>query len=147
MFAELAKLLSFARLRTAPYHSQANGKDERYHRTLKASLVASPLRSIQALQVVLFSHHIIPISQGVSPFQMVTGSDALVPNIFGNDTPPRITRDYVPNLSTHLQLLEFTVAPSSKLLPRISYVPKSSPGLLSCLAASRLHKTAFGSTV
>ena len=40
LFAELAKLLGFARLRTAPYHPQANGKIERYHGTLKASLAA-----------------------------------------------------------------------------------------------------------
>ena len=33
--------------------------------------------------------------------------------------------DYVSKLSTHLQLLEFQVAPSSKLLPRISYQPKA----------------------
>ena len=59
LYAELAKLLGFARLRTAPYHPQANGKIERYHRTLKASLAASPLPWIQALPVVLFSHHIM----------------------------------------------------------------------------------------
>ena len=43
LFAELAKLLSFACLRTAPYRSQANEKIERYHRTLRTSLAASPL--------------------------------------------------------------------------------------------------------
>ena len=56
---------------------------------------------------------------------MGTGSDAFITNIFGNDTPPRFTRDYVSKLSTHLQVLEFTVTPSSKLLPRISYVLKA----------------------
>ena len=56
---------------------------------------------------------------------MVTGSDAFVPNIFGNDTPPRFTRVFVSKLSTHLQLSEFTVTPSSKLLSRIGYVPKA----------------------
>ena len=56
---------------------------------------------------------------------MVTGSDAFVPDIFGNDTRPRFTRDYVSQLSTQLQLLEFTVTPSSKLLPRTSYLPKA----------------------
>ena len=86
LFAELAKLLGFAHMRSAPYHPQANGNIERYHRTLKASLAASHLPWIQALPVVLPSHHIIPNSQGVSSFQMVTGSDAFVPNIFGNDT-------------------------------------------------------------
>ena len=33
LFAELSKLLGFARLRTTPYHPQAIGKIERYHRT------------------------------------------------------------------------------------------------------------------
>ena len=56
---------------------------------------------------------------------MITGSDAFVPNLFGNDIPPRFTRDYVSKLSTHLQLLEITVTPSSNLLPRISYVHKA----------------------
>ena len=125
LFAELAKLLGFARLRTAPYRPQANGMIERYHKTLKASLAASPLPWIQALPVVLFSHHIIPISQQVSPFQMVTGSDAFVANIIGNDTPPRFTRDFVSKLSPHLQLLDFTVTPSGKILPRINYVSKA----------------------
>ena len=56
---------------------------------------------------------------------MVTGSDEFLPNIFGNDTPPRFTRNYGSKLSTHLQLLEFTVTPSSKLLPKISYATKA----------------------
>ena len=50
LFAEIAKLLGFARLRTAPYHPQANGKIERYHRTLKASLAASPLPEFKPYQ-------------------------------------------------------------------------------------------------
>ena len=122
LLAELFKLLGFARLRTALYHPQINGKIERYHRTLKASLAASHLIWIQALSVVHSSHHIIPNSKGVSPLQMFTGSDAFVPNIIGNDTP-RFTREYVSKLSNYLQLLELTVKLSSKLLPRISYVP------------------------
>ena len=56
LFAELANC-------TAPYRSQANENIERYHRTLKTSLAASPLPFIEALPVVLFSHHIIPNSQ------------------------------------------------------------------------------------
>ena len=82
LFAELSKLLGFARLRTTPYHPQANGKIERYHRTLKAPLAASPLPWTQVLPVVLFSRRILPKATGISPFQLVTGSDAFVPTIF-----------------------------------------------------------------
>ena len=124
LFAELSKLLGFARLRTTPYHPQANGKIERYHRTLKASLAASPLPWTQALPVVLFSHRILPNSMGISPFQLVTGSDAFVPTIFKEKQRQTFTRDYVSKLATHLQLLQFTTPSLTSHSGSKQYVPR-----------------------
>jgi cleavage and polyadenylation specificity factor subunit 1 len=39
LFHELSTSLGFTRLRTTAYHPQSNGKIERYHRTMKASII------------------------------------------------------------------------------------------------------------
>ena len=108
MLAELSKFLGFARLRTTTYHPQVSGKIERSHRSLNAYLAASPLPWTQALPVVLFSHIILPKAMGISPFQLITRSDAFVPTIFTGKQRQTFTRDHVSKVATHLQLLQFT---------------------------------------
>ena len=124
LFAELSKLLGFARLRTTPYHPQANGKIERYHRTFKASLAASPLPWTQALPVVLFSHKILPNAMGIYLFQLVTGSDAFGPTIFKEKQRQTFTRDNVCKLAMHLQLLQFTPPSLTPYSGSKQYVPR-----------------------
>ena len=68
LFAELSKKLGFARFRTTLYHPQANGKIERYLRSLKVSLAASPLPWTLALPVILFSQKILLNAMGISHF-------------------------------------------------------------------------------
>ena len=50
LFRDLARLLGFQRCRTTPYHPQANGFVERFHRTLKSALVV-PLTGVQLYQL------------------------------------------------------------------------------------------------
>lgn len=38
LYTELAKLIGFKRIRSSPYHPAANGRIERYHRTLKSAI-------------------------------------------------------------------------------------------------------------
>ena len=118
MFAELSKLLGFARLRAATYHPQVSGKYERSHRYLKASLAASPLPWTQASPVVLFSHIGLPNAMGISPFQLITRSDAFVLTIFTGKQRQTFTRDCLSKLATHLQLLQFT---TPSLTPHSGY--------------------------
>ena len=46
LWAELGKTLSIKNINTTAYHPQANGLVERFHRTLKASLMATGLSLI-----------------------------------------------------------------------------------------------------
>jgi cleavage and polyadenylation specificity factor subunit 1 len=107
LFHELSTSLGFTRLRTSAYHPQSNGKIERYHRTLKASLMCSNLDWEAALPVVLFGHRIAPKDDNISPFQLVTGTTAFIPKFCLGSTNFEFNQEYVNKLSRSLQSLHF----------------------------------------
>jgi hypothetical protein len=110
LFAELSKLIGFHRLRTTSYHPQANGKIERFHRTLKACLRSRSESWKDALPIVLLSYRIIDHDGGPSPFELLTGLKAQIPRTLVTDAaeqPPQFNTDFVTKLSQHLYDLRF----------------------------------------
>ena len=80
LFSELSKLIGFTHIRTTSYHPQANGSIERFHRTLKASIMARKTDWFSSLPIVLLSFRMSPNSLDYSPFTAVTGSYILCPH-------------------------------------------------------------------
>ena len=132
LFAELAKIIGFHRLRTTAYHLQSNGLIERAHRTLKTAIMARGESWLSALPIVLLGIRSTPNESGFSPFTAVTGSTILVPGLLVTQTEPRndIACDYTRKLCdimSHFESYDFDQG-RSHTLPT-PYVPK---GLMSC---------------
>lgn len=106
LFTHLSQIIGFTRLRTTSYHPQANGKVERFHRTLKTALVASKHDWLTALPVVLFGYRIAKPESGFSPFTLLTGANILIPQTVINSTQNQtFTNEYINTLNTSLELL------------------------------------------
>ena len=82
LFQELSKLVGFCRLRTTSYRPQTNGMIERAHRTIKTSIVARGENWLTALPIVLLGIRNTCNDSGFSPMQTVTGTHALLPQIY-----------------------------------------------------------------
>lgn len=90
LWKEVAKLLNVERVFTSPYHPQANGVLERFHRTLKAYLVKAHSQGqdwVSRVPYAIFAFRQLPNrSTGFSPSELVLGRsqrtslDALVDN-------------------------------------------------------------------
>jgi len=82
LFNHLTISLGITHLRTSSYHPQTNGMVERSHRTMKASLriLATSSSWTKALPFVLLGWHNTPNrSSGVSPAQLLFGSNTFMP--------------------------------------------------------------------
>ena len=108
LFAELAKTIGFCRLRTTAYHPQSNGKIERFHRFLKAALIAQKCNWIKALPIVLFGHRIAPNDKNISPMSTTTGVNILLPpTITGKLPKTQLNSHFVQELNANLELLAY----------------------------------------
>jgi len=74
LFSQLSAITGFQRLRSSPYHPQANGMIERFHRTLKTALKARKQDWLFSLPLVELSLRAIPNDSGFCPFTAVTGT-------------------------------------------------------------------------
>lgn len=86
LFHALTKLMGIKKIRTTPYHPQSNGVIERWHRTLKAALMAR-LRNnknwIDELPTVLLGlRAAIRSDTGVSPAELAFGRPLRLPGDF-----------------------------------------------------------------
>ncbi|CAB0006873.1 unnamed protein product, partial [Nesidiocoris tenuis] len=74
LFRSLNHTLGIRHFRTTAYHPQANGKIERWHRSLKAALKCHSSREwIDALPVVLLGLHSVIPEDGYSPAELLYG--------------------------------------------------------------------------
>ena len=125
LFSELSKLLGFQRLRTSSYHPQTNGLVERFHRTLKTSLIASKSNWYEALPTVMLGLRAAPSITGISPFTALTGSHLLTPYpLLDPQTPNNFSQQSIQRLAEQMQKFNFQEAASGiHSSTRLQYIP------------------------
>lgn len=99
LFNELARLLGIKKLRTTVYHPQANGKIERWHRSLKNALKCHLLSTttswVQALpRALLGLRNAVNNDIGHSPSQIVYGQSLRLPADFFEEVQIPNENDY-----------------------------------------------------
>lgn len=83
LFTELSKLLGSKRIRSTPYHAQANGMIERFHRTMKSAIECHKSTWSDALPIVLMglrATHKEDIE--ATPAEMLYGTTIKLPGEF-----------------------------------------------------------------
>lgn len=89
LFQQMMKLLGINKIRTTSFHPQSNGKVERWHRSLKAALMARMNHTnwLQELGTVMFGLRVAPCEDtSISASQMVYGTNIRLPGEFFEDT-------------------------------------------------------------
>lgn len=107
LFSELNTILGVNHLTTTPYHPQANGLVERFHRTLKASLRCHPDESwYDALPLILLSLRVqLKFDIGVSPAQLLYGTTLRIPGQFFEETEAVSPVEFVKQLTNTMNKL------------------------------------------
>lgn len=109
LFHELSKLLGFQRKRTTSYHPQANGMIERWHRSLKASLMSHNRQDwTEILPTVLLGlRTTFKEDLGTSPAELVYGTNIRIPAEFLEPYKEFIPQnDFVLKLKNHFSELK-----------------------------------------
>lgn len=104
LFSNLTKYLGIHKIRTTPYHPQANGMIERWHRSFKAALTARLVDNrswVDEMHTVMFGLRAAPRSDtGVTPAELTYGKTLRLPGEFFESTVTKQTdeEDYVKQL-------------------------------------------------
>lgn len=111
LFSELMKYLGIDKRRTTPYHPQSNGMVERWHRSLKAALMARLDHKtwVEELPIVLLGLRAVPRTDtGVSAAEMTYGQTLRLPGEFCNDISNKISNncEYVEHLRNMIKNLK-----------------------------------------
>ncbi|KXJ84017.1 hypothetical protein RP20_CCG022097 [Aedes albopictus] len=123
LMKELATLLGLERLRTTPYHPQANGMIECWHRPLKAALESYKSSWTDALPLVLLGLR-TAIRDGTSASEMLYGTTVRIPGALIERQSIRGSSDtFVTNLREKMSTLVPRSA-SNNDTQRLVFIPK-----------------------
>lgn len=101
LFNALLKRFGITRIRTTAFHPQSNGQVERWHRTLKAALMARSASTTwtDELPTVLLGLRTTLRHNNISPAMMTYGSTLRIPSDFFVPTQPKVDdAEYVRSL-------------------------------------------------
>lgn len=90
LLRSLITVFGIEHIRTSPYHPQANGMLERFHRTLKAALTAheTPHWSQRLPIVLLALRNTVKQNVGTTPAELVFGTTLRLPGELFHSAPP-----------------------------------------------------------
>jgi cleavage and polyadenylation specificity factor subunit 1 len=110
LFQQLAKRLGAVKLRTTSYHPQSNGKVERWHRAMKAAIMAYGSEQwTRVLPLILLGlRSAVNTDEGVSAAQLTYGTELRLPGEFfasdeSSEREIKNAPDFVRRLSTALR--------------------------------------------
>lgn len=113
LFRELSKLLGFERKRTNAYNPKMNGMIERFHRTLKATLMChKALTWSKALPLILLGlRSAFKEDFGTTPVELVYGETVRLPGDFVSSNSKFVSQnEFVSELSTYFRSIAPTQA-------------------------------------